>query len=223
MSAKDVIKSVIWDFCNGIDNLRVVDSILDDLFGKYWPSDEQVSDPAIMAYYRGVVVPHKVEVYKAGIEIGTKLGGSKWSIPSDFIGQLLHHDLSKFSKEEAAYATHNFKDKSQNSEQQVIDFEVAWNHHKHHNPHHPEHWICIRMDGGLDQVLPMPYKYVLEMVADWVGAGRTYGNTLENWLPNNIQSFLFHDETINHLQFILGTAFGIKIKHSGNGKCEIIA
>ena len=49
----------------------------------------------------------------------------------------------------------------------------------------------------------MPKIYVAEMVADWTGAGRTYGSTLEEWLPKNIDSFLFHPSTAICLHGIL--------------------
>ena len=37
----------------------------------------------------------------------------------------------------------------------------------------------------------MPALYVMEMIADWMGAGKTYGSTLEEWLPNNLHKFRF--------------------------------
>ena len=49
----------------------------------------------------------------------------------------------------------------------------AWQHHKGHNPHHYEYWV-----DNLEQAKPtyhlMPYEYVMEMLADWFAAGRTY-------------------------------------------------
>jgi hypothetical protein len=37
--------------------------------------------------------------------------------------------------------------------------------------------------------------FILEMFADWIGAGRTYGNEIETWLPENFKTFKFHYDT----------------------------
>ena len=58
------------------------------------------------------------------------------------------------------------------------------------NPHHPEYWLNPNRSGELEP-LPMPNIYTLEMIADWIGAGKTYGSTLEEWLPKNINKFKF--------------------------------
>lgn len=50
-------------------------------------------------------------------------------------------------------------------------FDVAWVQHQHRNPHHWQHWV-LREDDGATKLLPMPDRYVREMVADWAGAGR---------------------------------------------------
>lgn len=49
----------------------------------------------------------------------------------------------------------------------------AWQHHKGHNPHHYEYWTD-NYDNGKPTCHPMPYEYVMEMLADWFAAGRTY-------------------------------------------------
>ena len=51
----------------------------------------------------------------------------------------------------------------------------AWQHHKGHNPHHYEYWID-NFDKGYSKPTyhKIPYKYLMEMMADWFAAGRTY-------------------------------------------------
>lgn len=49
----------------------------------------------------------------------------------------------------------------------------AWQHHKGHNPHHYEYWTD-NYDRGKITCHKMPYEYVMEMLADWFAAGRTY-------------------------------------------------
>lgn len=45
-----------------------------------------------------------------------------------------------------------------------------------HNPHHWEYWIDYASDGSIIP-LKIPYKYVIEMVCDWIGAGKVYGGS----------------------------------------------
>lgn len=50
---------------------------------------------------------------------------------------------------------------------------MAWQHHKGHNPHHYEYWTD-NYDNIKFTCHNMPYEYVMEMLADWFAAGRTY-------------------------------------------------
>ena len=50
-------------------------------------------------------------------------------------------------------------------------YNYAWLHHQRRNPHHWQYWYLMQ-DNDPDFPLPMPKEYVLEMVADWAGAGR---------------------------------------------------
>src|SRR5207302_8082977 len=54
-------------------------------------------------------------------------------------------------------------------------FSAAWNHHMKVNPHHHQFWLLVK-DGGAVVPLRMSRKFVLEMVADWRGAGRAQGD-----------------------------------------------
>lgn len=49
----------------------------------------------------------------------------------------------------------------------------AWQHHKGHNPHHYEYWVD-NFDGDNVTYHKIPYEYLMEMMADWFAAGRTY-------------------------------------------------
>ena len=56
------------------------------------------------------------------------------------------------------------------------------------------HDVCARLNKL--QPLPMPDKYRREMLADWMGAGRAYGNpdTLI-WYIRNRKQIILHEET----------------------------
>ncbi|MBC8460059.1 MAG: hypothetical protein H8D67_18885 [Deltaproteobacteria bacterium] len=66
-------------------------------------------------------------------------------------------------------------------------FDVAWLHHIHHNAHHWQHWVLIQ-DEDDDKVLPIPRKYLIEMLCDWKGAGKAQGT------PDTIAWYEKHKE-----------------------------
>lgn len=51
-------------------------------------------------------------------------------------------------------------------------YSMAWFHHRGRNKHHYEYW-CDNFDKGCTTNL-MPKKYFMELVADYLGAGRAY-------------------------------------------------
>ena len=199
-------------------DLRTLSYLTEQLVERWGLDIEEELDPALAEYYSNKVVPHKAAVFKAGWET---LNGVQKERPGYWFKRLLFHDLSKFSKAESAYAFHNFKDKSANSPEQIEAFELAWHHHKLNNSHHPEHWWKVNRDGSTE-VLPMPHDDVVEMVADWIGAGKTYGNTLESWLTDpkagnglgNLATFVFHEKTIASLQPLLELVTGLESQPS---------
>ena len=65
-------------------------------------------------------------------------------------------------------------------------FDRAWLYHIHRNPHHWQFWLLQEDDGSLKKI-PMPVKYLKEMLTDWRGAGRAItgkDNTPEWYLEN---------------------------------------
>ena len=49
-------------------------------------------------------------------------------------------------------------------------FDKAWLYHIHRNKHHWQYWL-LQEDDGLLKNIPIPIKYLKEMLADWHGAG----------------------------------------------------
>jgi hypothetical protein len=120
-----------------------------------------------------LTIKHKYFVFIAGWMIG---GISLW--------QLIKHDWTKFVLWKA-YNNYFFGDKTMENE-----FAQAWLKHQNLEKHHWEYWMPRsshnRQDASMSDVspLPMPEKYVREMIADWFAAGRAYEGkypTLENW------------------------------------------
>jgi len=154
--------------------------------------------------YTKKVLLHKYYVFLACIKLGVPL----------YLAAL--HDLSKFGQEEfIPYAEHfydcngNLKkirnsDGSYDPSKQPDNFRFGWIHHKNHNKHHSEYWVIIGSDGSLNP-LPMPDKYVKEMIADWVGAGRAYSNKTSpvEWYESQKAHMILHEETRTRIESIL--------------------
>lgn len=92
------------------------------------------------------------------------------------IWQGITHDLSKFSIVEFISSAKYFQgDKSPNEvEKAKIEYSIAWLHHKGCNKHHWEWWTDFD-DKGNVIANKIPSEYVIEMICDWIGAGKIYG------------------------------------------------
>lgn len=111
----------------------------------------------------------------------------------------LVHDLSKFRWGEWKPYVWSFNGPWPYNErpQWLVDaYDTAWLKHQHRNPHHWQYWILV-MDDEEDKILPMPYVYRREMIADWRGAGRAqgHGNDVLAWYAKNRGKIRMHEET----------------------------
>lgn len=144
--------------------------------------------------YLKYVLKHKWFVYIAGRRIGL----SFW--------QSFQHDLSKFRFSEwFAYAdTFYNPDGSRKIYAETPEFQKAWLYHQHRNLHHWQSWL-LRMDRGDVIPLQMPKKYVLEMVADWMGAGKAITGKWEYqiWYNQNREKIILHPQTREFVENIL--------------------
>jgi len=113
-----------------------------------------------------IITKHKIEVCKTCFAAGLYWQG-------------IVHDLSKYSLSEfIEYAQYyNGEISPVDKAKQEKGYCNAWMHHKGRNPHHYEYWID-NLDGGGVPLL-MPYKYAMEMVCDYIGAGKVYNK--EKW------------------------------------------
>lgn len=114
----------------------------------------------------------------------------------------LVHDLSKFGATEFVASAKYFQGNRSpiDAEKEAIGYSNAWLHHKGHNKHHWEYWTDFDKDGSVI-ANRIPTKYVIEMVCDWVGAGKVYNKT--KWTQADPLSYFykvrggrhFHPET----------------------------
>ncbi|WP_354437439.1 DUF5662 family protein [Paenibacillus sp. DS2363] len=114
--------------------------------------------------------------------------------------QGLIHDISKFFPQEfIPYAIHFYSE--QKDEDTHLRWKNAWLHHQNHNKHHWEYWIVNR---NTKEALPMPTKYLIEMVCDWRSFSRKWGrkvkdsNLVERMI--NSQDIILHPVTREELE-----------------------
>lgn len=144
------------------------------------------------------LIRHKWLVARAGL----KLGVSWW--------RLIKHDWTKFLPcEWVAYATWFYGPTNlvgYNADAVEAAFDAAWNHHQKANDHHWQYWVLSRDDGTVT-ALPMPFHVILEMVADWIGAGGALGlpDTL-GWYQANYAKLNLHPHTRHCVEGVLAVA-----------------
>lgn len=123
--------------------------------------------------------------------------------------QGITHDLSKFSYTELKTGFKYYVGTSSPIDQEKKDkgYSYGWQHHHNKNPHHWEYWLDFlvttketNINGNIVKTkesniyaVKMPFKYVLELVADFIGAGQAYNG--KAW--NNSMPLEYYIETID--------------------------
>jgi len=154
-----------------------------------------------LAYARYVFI-HKWYVFWACLKLGVPI----WLA--------IFHDASKFLPREFIPYAYQFYD-SKGAPKDVRDssgaydpnsqsdsFKKAWISHQK-NCHHWQAWVSIGNFGTLEPS-PFPERYVREMVADWIGAGKARGQSdPSGWFEKNRSSMVIHPETEKRIDEIL--------------------
>ena len=125
--------------------------------------------------------------------------------------QGLTHDLSKYSPTEFWVGARYYQgDRSPNAiERKEKGYSEAWMHHKGRNRHHYEYWTDMSLATRNYESVPMPRKYLVEMVMDRRAACMTYqGEKYRDdsaliYLENSLEKDLMHPETLRQLRCIL--------------------
>ena len=87
-------------------------------------------------------------------------------------------------------------------------FDLAWLHHVNWNPHHWQWWTQPTKDGGV-KVFDMPRWVVLEMVADWRGAGRAQGTPdVQKWYAANGEKMALTESARERVEELIGWGEG---------------
>lgn len=163
--------------------------------------------------YLKYVLRHKAFVFVAGLQTGAPI----W--------RLIIHDWTKFMPcEWFAYVNYFYGNHpkfetlspgqkyghpfSLTQDYWSARFDHAWNHHQKANKHHWQYWLLTNdSDDPKHKSLQMPDKYVLEMVADWMGAGRAITGKWEvfNWYQENKGKIMLQESTRERVESLLGS------------------
>lgn len=120
------------------------------------------------------------------------------------------HDLSKFNPIEFFEGVKYFDGSRSPIDvcKELHGYSRAWQHHRGRNKHHYEMWVEYYDHGGRGII--MPYKYILEMVCDYLGAGKAYMKDdfsyeaeWKWWLKKKSGNILMHPATIIFVGTIL--------------------
>lgn len=113
--------------------------------------------------------------------------------------QAFTHDLSKFLPSEfIPYARFFYEtDREKNykrSDESNMNFQMGWLHHQKRNKHHWNYWVSVTRINDI-RPMPMPKKYVLEMIADWRAMSRKFGGSAQEHYKKIKHEMMFHIET----------------------------
>jgi len=125
--------------------------------------------------------------------------------------QGITHDLSKYSPTEFMTGARYYQGvRSPNAaERDEKGYSEAWMHHKGRNRHHYEYWTDMNPQTRNYESIPMPRKYLVEMVMDRRAACKTYqrenyrDDSPLNYLDRSLEKPLMHPKTVQELRYIL--------------------
>lgn len=153
--------------------------------------------------YLSYVLRHKWFVF---------LGGLRYRVP---LHQLIVHDWSKFTPREwGPYVDQFYRGDTPKSREGYYHnpdaaktrFNSAWLRHGLDNKHHWQHYVMFTEPGKEPVVVPMPDRFVREMLADWSGAGRAQGagNDPLHWYMKNRDRMTLHPLTRQRVDELVG-------------------
>ena len=127
--------------------------------------------------------------------------------------QGLLHDLSKYSPTEfirGCIYYQGFKSPN-NREREVKGLSYSWLHHKGRNRHHFEYWVDYdHTDPSRFSGMPMPRKFIAEMLCDRIAASKVYGKDAYNqggpldfFLRGKGKEMMHPDTTRREIGFLL--------------------
>jgi hypothetical protein len=120
------------------------------------------------------------------------------------------HDLSKFSPIEFWESVKYYQGTSSPIDacKKANGWSKAWLHHKGRNDHHYEYWQDNFDKGG--EALLMPKECAIELVCDYLGAGRaymgkefTYASEYKWWAAKRSNPLAMHPKIKEFIEYVL--------------------
>ena len=127
------------------------------------------------------------------------------------VWQGITHDLSKYSPVEFWNGARYYQGtRSPNAaERDDKGYSESWMHHKGRNRHHYEYWTDMNRQTCNYTAIPMPRKYLVEMVMDRRAACMTYqgknyrDDSALKYYDRSHEKPLMHPQTQQELRYIL--------------------
>ena len=127
--------------------------------------------------------------------------------------QGLLHDMSKYTPTEFIVGCKYYQGNRSpnNAEREDTGLSTSWIHHYGRNKHHFEHWVDYGINcDTIIQGVPMPRKYIAEMVMDRICASKVYNPgtytdkaPLAYFMKSKEKLWFVHKQTNEHLEFLL--------------------
>ncbi len=143
---------------------------------------------------------HKLLVAQGCFRVGLYLQG-------------IFHDMSKYGPAEFLMGIRYYQGNRSpnNAEREAKGYSSAWLHHQGRNKHHYEYWVDYTINGapGVMEPVPMPDKFIAEMIMDRIAASKVYdGKSYTNAHPlayyqRAADNIPIHPETKKKLERIL--------------------
>ena len=127
------------------------------------------------------------------------------------IWQGITHDLSKYTPTEFLNGARYYQGirSPNNAEREDKGYSEAWMHHKGRNRHHYEYWTDMNLETRKYEPVPVPRKYLAEMIMDRRAAcityqGEEYGPGAElEYFDASRDKWLMHEKTRKELGYLL--------------------
>ena len=125
--------------------------------------------------------------------------------------QGITHDLSKYSPSEFCVGIRYWTGKrSPNAlEREEKGYSEAWIHHKGRNRHHFEYWNDMNLATKRYESVPMPRRFLAEMVMDRIAACKVYQGSAYTdasaltYFEKSVDQALMHPKTRRELAYVL--------------------
>ena len=113
-------------------------------------------------------------------------------VKAGILWQGLRHDLSKYGPTEFWQGVRFFDGTHSptEDERRTLGYSVAWMHHKGRNRHHWEYWTDYSMEKRAYVAMPMPRRYLAEMLCDRIAASKIYNG--KNYTDAAPLDYLMH-------------------------------